>query len=390
MTAMTTRYINVEDYRSGARRTLPRSVFELVDSGAGDEITLRENRVVFEAVRLRPRALGDVSSCDIGTTVLGQAISMPVLLAPCGYSRMVHREAEMATGRAAQEAGTVFCLSTVTSFPLEDVARASTGPKWFQLYPPADPDECRKLVERAKAAGFKALCVTIDGATLGLRERDKRNGLTVPMRITPKLLAEGAVRPRWAWDFVRGGVGRGGQGLAGSKSMSIVRAGEAVASVARSVTSKDIEFIREIWDGALLIKGVQRGDEIDELVNLGVDAVIVSNHGGRQLDGVPGAIEILPEVVARAGGRIEVLIDSGFRRGTDIVKALALGASAVLIGRPYLYGLAVNGQAGVEDVLRLLASEIRQTMLLLGYPTIDSIDAAAVSTPATSTQSPHR
>ena len=387
---MAARFINVEDYRSGARRTLPRSVFELVDSGAGDEITLRKNRAAFEAIRLRPRALGDVDSCDIGTTVLGQRMSMPVLLAPCGYSRMVHREAEMATGRAAQEAGTIFCLSTVTSFPLEDVARASAGPKWFQLYPPADPDECRKLVERAKAAGFAALCVTIDGATLGLRERDKRNGLTVPMRITPKLLAEGAVRPRWAWDFVRGGVGRGGQGLSGSKSMSIVRAGEAVASIARGVTGKDVEFIREIWDGPLLIKGVQRGDEIDELVNLGVDAVIVSNHGGRQLDGVPAAIEILPEVVERAGDRMEILVDSGFRRGTDIVKALALGARAVLVGRPYLYGLAVNGQMGVEDVLRLLAYEIRQTMLLLGYPTIESIDAAAVSDPAVLTPSAHR
>lgn len=372
--------INLEDYRRSARRRLPRSVFELIAAGSADEITLRENRAAFDRIQLRPRSLGDVTSCEIGTTLFGERLSMPVLLAPCGYSRMAHSLAELATGRGAEKAGTIFCVSTVTSYTLEEVARASAGPKWFQLYPPPDPDACRAVIGRAKAAGYRALCVTIDAATLGLREKVKRNGLTVPMRITPSLVAQGVVRPRWAVDFLRGGVGQGDQGLGGgAKAQSLARAGEVVTSIARSVTDVDIRLIREAWDGPLLIKGVQRGDEVDTLIDLGADGVIVSNHGGRQLDGVPASVEILPEVLAQVAGRIPVLVDGGFRRGTDVVKAIALGASAVLIGRPYLYGLATAGEAGVAHVLELLGDEIRQTMQLLGYPTVDSLDETAVA-----------
>ena len=309
---------------------------------------------------------------------------MPVLLDPAGFARMAHGSAELAVARAAAAAGTIYGVSTVTSFPLEEVAQASSGPKWFQLYPPADRGACIELIDRAKGAGYGALCVTIDGAVGGNRERDRRNRVSVPLKITPAMVAQGALRPRWALDFLRGGVGRGSQGLQSTESNSLGRtksigeAGLAIAATARSVCIEEIATIREHWSGPLVIKGVHRADECDRMLDLGADAFVVSNHGGRQLDGVLSSIEVLPEVVTSVKGRAEIYVDSGFRRGTDVVKALALGARAVLIGRPYLFGLAVGGEAGVRKVLEVFRSEIDNAMALLGCSSLRELDRSTI------------
>ncbi|MBW0101031.1 alpha-hydroxy acid oxidase [Pseudonocardia sp. KRD291] len=371
--------LNTDDYRKAARRRLPRTTFDVIDGGAGDEVTLRANRDAFDDFVLRPRALADVRTRDLSTTVLGQPVSMPILLAPCGFARMAHRDAEPAVARAAAAADTVYSLSTVSSYPLEDVAASTTGALWFQLYPPADRDACAALVARASVAGYRALVVTIDGATSGLRERDKRNRLTIPIRVTPRMVAEAALRPRWALDFLRGGVGRGSHGvLTPRKPVSLTQVGRALAATARPVTLDELAFIRDIWPGPLVVKGVLRGEECRMLSDLGVDAVSVSNHGGRQLDRVPAAVDALPEVVSAVGDRMEVFVDGGFRRGTDVAIALALGARAVMIGRPYLHGLSVGGQDGVSRVLEIMRAELDQTMCLLGATRVKDLDSSAV------------
>jgi isopentenyl diphosphate isomerase/L-lactate dehydrogenase-like FMN-dependent dehydrogenase len=381
----------VDDYRAAARRRLPKGVYDVIDGGAGDETTLQRNRVAFEQIALRPKALGDSTRRDLSTTVLGVAVSMPVILSPAGFARMAHRDGELAVARAAAQANVVYGVSTVTAWPLEAVAGASDGPKWYQLYPPADRGACADVIARAAAARYDALCVTIDGAVGGLRERDKRNDLSVPLRLSRKLLVQGAVRPRWAWDFLSGGVGRGSLGLGGmdnafrrrprggdSQPASLAEAGKAIAATARVITSDEIAFIRDHWPGKLVLKGVQRGDEVQHMLELGVDGFVVSNHGGRQLDGTLASIEILPEVVQAAAGRAEVFLDSGIRRGTDVVKALALGARAVLIGRPYLWGLAAGGERGVAAVLEIYRAELDNAMTLLGLPAVDDLGLDAI------------
>lgn len=377
--------LNIDDYRSAAKRRLPKSVFDIIDGGAADEQTMRRNRAAFSQIALRPHALGGAVERDISTTVFGERVSLPVLLAPAGFARMAHRSAELAVARAASAAGTVYGVSTVTSVALEDIARAAPGPKWYQLYPPADREACVSLIDRAKGAGYSALCVTIDGAVGGNRERDRRNRVSVPLKISPAMVAQGALRPRWALDFLRGGVGRGSQGLtfaapAGSTHAgTIAQAGLALAATARPVAMNEIAAIREHWQGPLVIKGIGRADECEQLLDLGVDGFVVSNHGGRQLDGTLSSIEVLPEVVAAARGRAEVYVDSGFRRGTDVVKALALGARAVLIGRPYFFGLAVAGEQGVAAVLEVFRREIDNAMALMGCSTVSALEPKDVA-----------
>jgi isopentenyl diphosphate isomerase/L-lactate dehydrogenase-like FMN-dependent dehydrogenase len=325
----------------------------------------------------------DVSRRSTTTTLLGRSVSAPIMLDPCGYQRMAHRDAELAVARAAGAEGVGFALSTVTSYPLEDVARVATGPRWFQLYlPPGDVSETRDLVQRAEAAGYDALCLTVDTTMRALRERDVRNRVKLPLRVGPGLLMSGARRPRWAIDFLRGGVGRGTQGFA-PKMLSIRAAGSVLASTMRPVTEQDVALVRELWPGPLVIKGVLRGEDVDRLIEMGADGVVVSNHGGRQLDGTPATIRVLPEVVEAAAGRIEVFLDGGVRRGTDVVRALALGARAVLIGRPYVYGLAVAGEAGVRHVIRMLREETENAMGLLGCRTVDEIAPDRVRAPST-------
>lgn len=360
--------VTVEDVRRLAGRRLPRAIFDLLEGGAGDEVTVERNRAALRRLELRPRPLEDVAARSLETTVLGQRVSMPVLLAPTGAGRLMHRTAELAVASAAADAGTVYVQSTVSAYPLEDVAERSRGTAWFQLYVPPDRGELPGLLQRIAAAGYRTLVVTIDLSALGNRERDARNQiLNLPMW-HPRALAQGLSRPLWGVEFLRGNVGLGAAPERGGRqSLGDTRA--VIASAATSVTWDDLAVLREQWDGPLVVKGVMRHDECERLVDAGVDGIVVSNHGGRQLDGVPGAIDVLPAVVDAVGGRAEVLLDGGIRRGTDVVKAVALGASAVLIGRPYLYGLAAAGEAGVRRVLEILRAEIDLALALAGAAT---------------------
>lgn len=369
--------INVHDVRERAQ-WLPRAIFDAIDGGAGDEVTLRANRHAFERVWFRPRALVDVATRDISTTVLGQHVTLPVLLAPCGMARMAHSEAELAAARVAGDAGTVFVVSAASSYALEEIAGESGGPLWYQLYLPPERKAAEQLIDRVERAGYGVLCVTLDSPLSPRRDRDYRNNLTIPLKMSPRVLRTGLGNPVWAKDFVLGNVGRGKGHGSYRTAMTAVQRFANVVTHLKSVTREDVAWLRERWRGKLVLKGIGRADECEEMISLGVDGVIVSNHGGRNLDGVRPTIEILPEVVDAVGGRIEVLIDGGFRRGSDVVKALALGADACLIGRPYMFGLAAGGAAGIARVLEIFKTEIEQTVGLLGCPTVTELDRSYV------------
>jgi isopentenyl diphosphate isomerase/L-lactate dehydrogenase-like FMN-dependent dehydrogenase len=376
------RVLNVHDMRERARRRLPRGVFDAIEGGAADEITMRENVAALQRLWLRPRALADISHRDLATTVLGQPVSMPLLLAPCGMARMANSEAELAVARSAAGAGTAFVVSGASSYSLEEIAHAAAGPLWYQLYLPPKRADAEVLIERVEQAGYGVLCVTIDTAVEITRERDARNRLTLPLRITPHLVMSGLSRPRWSRDFLLGKLGQG---------HSMHGFGRAVRTAYRNLTAaienlvpvtfEDLVWLRERWPGKLVVKGVLRGDECAEMVDLGVDGFVVSNHGGRTVDCVVPTIAALPEVVEASGGRAEVFVDGGIRRGTDVVKVLALGARACLIGRPYMYGLAAGGEAGVDRVLEIIRTELDRAMALLGCATVADVDESLVSRP---------
>ncbi|WP_232794297.1 MULTISPECIES: alpha-hydroxy acid oxidase [Pseudofrankia] len=375
--------INVEDFRGLARRRLPRAVFDALEGGAGDEVSLRRNRAAFDRIEFRPRPLADVAKRDLSTTVFGERLSMPIMLAPTGASRLARSAAEIAVARAAARADVVYMQSTVAAFPLEDVAASSTGSLWYQLYLPPDRAELGDLVRRIAAAGYRALAITIDTSILGNRERDTRNRLmSRPPR--PGIVLQGASKPAWTADFLRGKADylRGRLGAArsdGPSQLSLDQTRKTITAASDCVTWEDVERVRSLWKGPLIIKGLMRGDECDRFVELGVDGVVVSNHGGRQLDGVPATIDILPEVVDAAAGRLTVFLDGGVRRGNDAAKALALGAAGVFVGRPYLYGLAAGGEAGVVRMIELLREELDRAMALLGAATVADLDRTLVS-----------
>jgi isopentenyl diphosphate isomerase/L-lactate dehydrogenase-like FMN-dependent dehydrogenase len=372
--------ISVDEMRRQARRRLPRAVFDAIEGAAGDEITMRANREALEQIRLRPRALADVRSRDLSTTVLGQPVTMPVLLAPCGMARMADSEAELAVARSAQRAGTVFAISGASSYSLEDIAGAATGPLWYQLYLPPTRDGAAALIARVEDAGYPVLCVTVDTAVEITRERDVRNRLTLPIRPTPRLVLSGLSRPRWSKDFVLGKVGHGHSmhGFGRAVRTAYQNLADTIENLT-PVTFDDLAWLRERWDGKLVVKGILRGDECERMLDLGVDGIVVSNHGGRTVDCVMATIDALPEVVEAVAGRAEVFVDGGVRRGTDVVKALALGARACLIGRPYMYGLGAGGEAGVDRVLGILRAELERAMALLGCATVADIDAGIVA-----------
>jgi isopentenyl diphosphate isomerase/L-lactate dehydrogenase-like FMN-dependent dehydrogenase len=371
--------VNVEDYRRAAGKRLPRFIWDTIEGGAGDEATLVENRRAFQDFVLRPRALMDVTTRDLSTTVLGQRVSMPLLVGPTGAGRVIHKDAELLVARAAGRAGTIYGLSSVTR-PPDDVAAVATGPLWFQLYILPTREMTQALVRRAESSGYAALCVTIDGAVGALRERDVRNRMKPPVRVTPGKIMQGLSRPRWGLDFLlgRNKAVRSRQIHRQQKNLSARDVERAIQGIWRPVTWDYLSWLRDLWPRQLVVKGIMRSDECDRLLGIGVDGIVVSNHGGRQLDGVAGAIEIVPEVVAAVGDRAEVFVDGGVRRGSDVVKAVGLGARAVLIGRPYLYGLAVAGESGVTAVLELFRNEIDNNMALLGCASVADIDATVI------------
>ncbi len=371
--------VNVEDLRLLARRRLPRVVFDALDGGAGTEWTMRENSAAFGRLRLRPRAFAEVGERDLGTTVLGERASMPLLLAPCGFARMCDGEAELAVARSAGRAGTLFVVSAASSYPFERIAEVATGPLWYQLYLTADRAATAKTIERVAAAGYRTLVLTVDSAISPARERDIRNKLTVPLKPSPKLLLAGLSRPRWSRDFLFGGSGVSAAGALGLKDARV-----AFWNLARTVTDMaavtwdDLAWLREQWDGPLVVKGVQRGEEVPRMVELGVDGIVVSNHGGRNLDGVPATLDVLPEVVA-AAGKAEVYLDGGVRRGADVLRALALGARACLVGRPYMFALGAAGEAGVDRMFELFRADFERALGLSGCAGVEQIDRSLVA-----------
>jgi isopentenyl diphosphate isomerase/L-lactate dehydrogenase-like FMN-dependent dehydrogenase len=382
----TPRIINIEDLRSAAKRRLPRVVFDYIDGGAEDEWTLRENCLAFEEVTFRPRCAVATPACDLRASVLGASLSMPLILTPVGSSRLMYPRGEEAAAGAAGVAGIAYALSTLSGCRLEDVAAASTGPLWYQLYLVGGRDCALSAIERAKAAGFSVLVVTIDTAVAGMRERDLRNG--VKELLSGKLgsmlpfVSQLLIKPRWLAGFLAdGGLMKFPNVVVPGKGPMLYA--DVTAALDHSVvTWNDLNWIRQAWGGPIVIKGIHTADDARLAVDAGANALVVSNHGGRQLDGVAPTLRILPEVVASAGDRIEVLLDGGIRRGSDIVKALCLGARAVMIGRAYAYGLGAAGGAGVARAIEILRSDLVRTLKLLGCASIAELDRSYVDMPA--------
>jgi L-lactate dehydrogenase (cytochrome) len=363
---------SVRDARREARRRLPAVVFDYVDGAADDEVTMRRNEDAFAAVALRPKMASGMTEPRLGVTVLGKTVDIPVLLAPCGLVRLLHADGPAGVARAAASRGTVSILSTVAGSPVEVVADESKAPLWFQLYSAAGLSEADALCDRAAAAGVDVLVVTVDTPTLGNRERDVRHGVAPPLRVDAHnavpLGVQVLTRPRWAAQLAATGIrlSRRGAGPAGD-------GGGLLSSVASPFSWDDVVHLRSRWHGPFVVKGVLSGADARRAVESGADAVVVSNHGGRQLDGAPATLQALPGVVAAVGHDAEVLVDGGIRRGSHVVAALAHGARAVLIGRPYLFGLAAAGERGVERVLDILRAEMRRTMVLMGCSSVDEL-----------------
>jgi L-lactate dehydrogenase (cytochrome) len=360
---------NWRDMRALARLRLPAPIFHYLEGGAEDEVTARRNLSAFSEIGLLPRTLSDTTGLDISTSLLGRRIAMPVICAPTGMTRMFHAGAEPAVARAAARAGTFYALSTMATTSLEDIAALSDGPKMFQIYVFRDRELTNEFVDRCAASRFDALCVTVDTVVAGNRERDLATGMRMPPRFDLRGLASFAMTPRWVLDYLRGP----GFELANvrhrvdalkAQQMSIM---EYVGSqFDRSVSWADVEKLRQRWSGPFVIKGVQSVADARRAMDIGATAIMVSNHGGRQLDGTLAPIELVSRMREVCGDGIELIVDGGIRRGTDVVKAIASGADACSIGRPYLYGLVAGGEAGVDRVLTLLREEMERTMILLG------------------------
>jgi len=379
---------SIEDLRRRARARLPRMAFDFIDGGADGEETLRANEAAFARLRLRPRALVDVSRRDTSTTVLGDRYAVPIAIAPTGMSRIAARGGDLAGVRAAAAAGAGFTLSTMSSHSIEEVAGAAPdAPLWFQLYLWRDPEIARRLVDRAQRAGYRALVLTTDVAVVGNRLRDRRNGFVFPPKLRPRTALDLLRHPRWL-----------AQAPSAMSFANVVEAdtrrpmahAQLVAKLLGSETATWERFaeLREQWRGPLVVKGVMTPEDAVLAAEHGADAVVVSNHGGRQLDGLPATIEALPAIAAAVGSRLEVLLDGGVRRGSDLVKARALGARACLIGRPWLYGLAADGERGVASALELLRAELDRTLALVGVPALDAVDSSVLFDPPAATAPP--
>lgn len=370
------RAANIDDLRSIARRRLPGGIFDYIDGAAEDEVTARRNVDGFGQIEFRPRVLADVSAIDTSTRLFGETHSMPLILGPTGFTRMAHSQGELAVARAADRMRLPYTLSTLSTRSIEEVGAETLGVKWFQVYVWRDRGLVEEMVNRARACGYTGIMLTVDTAVLGRRERDVRRGFTLPPKIGLGTMIDGAIHPSWTLDFLR----HEPITFANVASRADKNGGTAVSLSAfineqfdPGLSWKDVEWLRGIWSGPLMLKGIQRVQDADTAVAHGVDGIMVSNHGGRQLDHAPAPIDILEEVVQTVGGRIAVICDGGIRRGSDIVKALALGADACSIGRAYLYGLGAAGEAGVNRALEMLRDEMTRTMALAGVRSVEEI-----------------
>ena len=374
--------VNIDDLRRLALRRLPNGVFNYIDGGAEDEVTMRANRAAFRRWNFAPRVLRDMSRVDTSTTLLGRRLPFPLVLAPAGFTRMPDPDGELAVARAAARAGIPYCLSTVATRSIEEVAAAADGCHWFQLYPLRDRELTRDLVQRAADAGYQAMMPTVDMAVSGRRERDVRRGFTLPPQIGLGTILDGIRHPGWTWRFIRSEpiVFSNVLGRSASDGTTPVALADFInTQFDPGFSWRDVAWLRDAWQGSLVIKGIQTVADARIAADHGCDAIVLSNHGGRQLDGAPPALDLVAPVADAVGDRIALICDGGVRRGGDIVKALALGADACMAGRAYLYGLGAGGEAGVDYAISLLAEEMSRTMALIGCASVAEIGRAHVA-----------
>jgi L-lactate dehydrogenase (cytochrome) len=371
------RAASVEDLRRIARRRLPGGVFDYIDGGAEDERTLAANRAAFAATQFRPRVLRGLAEVDVAGTLLGRPVAYPLVLAPTGFTRIADPEGELAVARAAARAGLPYTLSTLSTRSIEEVRAVSDGRLWFQVYAWRDRGLVKEMVDRAAAAGYEALVLTVDTAVLGRRERDVRRGFSLPPTVGPGTLLDGALHPAWTWAFVRGEpirfanvVGRD----VGDGASPVTLSDYINTQFDPGLAWADVEWLRTVWDGPVVVKGIQTVADAVLAADAGVDAIALSNHGGRQLDGAPATLPLVGPVADAVGGRTEIICDGGVLRGSDIAKAVAAGATAAMAGRAYLYGLGAAGERGVDRVLDWFRADLVRTLTLLGAATVADLD----------------
>jgi L-lactate dehydrogenase (cytochrome) len=369
---------SIADLRALSKRRLPAPVFHYMDGAAEDEVTLKHNRSAFDKYQLLPRVLRDVSKVDPHTTILGQPSSLPLILSPTGMSRLFHYKGEDAVSRAAHKAGLIYTLSSVSTYSIEEVAAITDGPKWFQIYVWRDRELLRSFIERCRASGYKALCLTVDVPVFGQRERDMKSGLTIPPEPTLRTMFDTLMRPQWLWQYLSSPRMElaNVRGHSSISNDAFVLAEYTSEQFDPSVTWHAAAWMIKEWDGEFAIKGIVNKEDAKRAADIGATAIIVSNHGGRQLDHAPASFDVLAEIVDAVDGHAEVILDGGVRRGTDVIKALALGARACMIGRSYLYGLGAGGEAGVDRALGLLGEEIKRNMALLGVRSVEELDTS--------------
>jgi len=373
--------VNVDDLRRIAKRRLPRGIFDYIDGAADDERTMSRNAAAFAEIEFCPNVLRDVSQIDTSTTLLGRRIPVPLVLAPTGYTRITHSDGELSVARAAARAGVPYSLSTMGTRSIEEVAAVSDGPKWFQVYMWKDRGLVKELVERSAAAGYEALWLTVDTAVLGNRERDARRGFTIPPKVGPGTILDGIVHPAWTWDLIT----HEPMDFANVRHVAATQEGSNMGRGSYVMSNWDqrmswdhVEWLQGVWSGPIVLKGIQTVADAERAIAAGVQGIGLSNHGGRQLDDAPTPLELVEPVAQVVQGRAAIICDGGVRRGSDVVKALALGADACSIGRAYLYGAAAGGERGVDHVLRILRDGIERTMALCGRTAITELDRGLV------------
>ena len=378
------RAASVADLRRIAKRRLPGGVFDYIDGGAEDERTLAANQAAFAAVSYQPRVLRGLGAVETTSTILGRPLVYPLVLAPTGFTRIADAEGELAVARAAERAGLPYTLSTLSTRSIEEVRSVSAGRLWFQVYAWRDRGMVREMIDRAAAARYEALVLTVDTAVFGRRERDVRRGFSLPPSIGPRTVLDGALHPGWTWDFVRSEpirfanvVGRD----VGDGASPVTLSDYINTQFDPSLSWDDVDWLRSVWDGPIVLKGIQTVADAIIAADVGVEAIALSNHGGRQLDGSPAPFDLVAPVADAVGGRTEIICDGGVRRGSDILKAVAAGATAAMAGRAYLYGLGAAGERGVDRVLDWFQADLVRTMSLVGVDTIADLDRSVLDLP---------